>query len=114
MQAARRDRYDLILMDVQMPDMDGLQATREIRAMPAHRDTPILAMTANAFGEDRLACEHAGMNDHIVKPVDPELLYQHAVALVAARRDGRFGRRTHTSGTSPRARRGERAGARPR
>jgi CheY-like chemotaxis protein len=62
-------------MDVQLPGIDGLQATREIRAMPAHRDTPVLSMTANAFGEDRLACEQAGMQDHIVKPVDPELLY---------------------------------------
>ena len=74
-QAARRNRYDLILMDVQLPGIDGLQATREIRALPAHRHTPVLSMTANAFGEDRLACEQAGMQDHIVKPVDPQLLY---------------------------------------
>jgi len=74
-QAARSHRYDLILMDVQLPGIDGLQATREIRSMPAHRETPVLSMTANAFGEDRLACEQAGMQDHIVKPVDPELLY---------------------------------------
>jgi CheY-like chemotaxis protein len=74
-QAARRNRYDLILMDVQLPGIDGLQATREIRALPAYRDTPVLSMTANAFGDDRLACEQAGMQDHIVKPVDPELLY---------------------------------------
>jgi PAS domain S-box-containing protein len=74
-EAARHNRYDLILMDVQLPGIDGLQATREIRAMPAHRDTPVLSMTANAFGDDRLACEQAGMQDHIVKPVDPELLY---------------------------------------
>ena len=74
-EAARRGCYDLILMDVQLPGIDGLQATREIRALPAHRDTPVLSMTANAFGDDRLACEQAGMQDHIVKPVDPELLY---------------------------------------
>jgi PAS domain S-box-containing protein len=72
---ARDNRYDLILMDVQLPGIDGLQATREIRALPAHRDTPVLSMTANAFGEDRRACEQAGMQDHVVKPVDPELLY---------------------------------------
>ncbi|MCG3188614.1 MAG: Sensor histidine kinase RcsC [Burkholderiaceae bacterium] len=74
-QAASRQRYRLILMDVQLPGMDGLQATREIRALPIQRDTPVLSMTANAFGDDRRACEQAGMVDHIVKPVDPQLLY---------------------------------------
>ncbi|MBI5256556.1 MAG: PAS domain S-box protein [Burkholderiales bacterium] len=67
--------YALILMDVQMPVLDGLGATREIRALPDHRQTPILAMTANAFGDDREACLAAGMNDHIGKPVDPQVLY---------------------------------------
>ncbi len=72
--AHERD-YALILMDVQMPVLDGLEATRAIRALPDRADTPILAMTANAFGDDRRACLEAGMNDHIGKPVDPQLLY---------------------------------------
>ncbi len=73
---AKTGHYALILMDIQMPELNGIDATRAIRALPGYADIPILAMTANAFSEDREVCLDAGMNDHIGKPVIPEILYE--------------------------------------
>ena len=73
---AANQRYDLILMDIQMPNLDGLDAARNIRTFAAHVSTPILSMTANAFTEDREAALAAGMNDHLAKPIDPDALYR--------------------------------------
>jgi CheY-like chemotaxis protein len=73
---ALRGAYDLILMDMQMPEMDGLEATRLIRSVRDLDSTPIVAMTASAFGADRDACLAAGMNDHVGKPVNPATLYE--------------------------------------
>ncbi|MBK1718433.1 PAS domain S-box protein [Thiocystis violacea] len=75
LEKAGANQYALILMDVQMPIMDGLAATRAIRALPGGDETPILAVTANAFESDRRACLEAGMNAVIPKPVEPEELF---------------------------------------
>jgi CheY-like chemotaxis protein len=72
---ASRKTYDIILMDMQMPVMGGVEATRLIRQLPNGQNVPILAMTANAFSEDRDACINAGMNDFLTKPVVPEKLF---------------------------------------
>ncbi|PKM60485.1 MAG: hypothetical protein CVU99_07685 [Firmicutes bacterium HGW-Firmicutes-4] len=81
-------KFDLILMDVQMPVMDGLAATALIRALPGWEAVPILAMTANAFEEDRRKCIEAGMNDHLVKPVEPEILYKCLIKWLPVRKNG--------------------------
>ena len=72
---ARETFYAAILMDMQMPKLDGVKATQLIRELPGCHETPILAMTANAFSEDKARCLDAGMNDFIAKPFNPETLY---------------------------------------
>ena len=74
LELAQKERFDLVLMDIQMPEMDGLTATIRLREMPRFKDLPIVAMTAHAMSEDREQSLRAGMNDHITKPINiPEL-----------------------------------------
>lgn len=71
-----KHQYDAVLMDIQMPVMDGFEATQVIRQQLGLADLPIIAMTANALDSDREACIAAGMNDHVAKPIDPERLFK--------------------------------------
>jgi CheY-like chemotaxis protein len=77
--------YDIVLMDMQMPDMDGHEATRAIRSDPRYDSLPIIAMTAQAMAEERDQCLSEGMNDHITKPIDPDLLYRTVLAFAGQR-----------------------------
>jgi two-component system, sensor histidine kinase and response regulator len=74
-EAVAKNRFDCVLMDIQMPEMDGFQATAEIRKDPFFKDLPILAMTAHAMAGDREKSLEAGMDDHITKPIDPDKLF---------------------------------------
>jgi signal transduction histidine kinase/CheY-like chemotaxis protein len=78
--------YDLVLMDMQMPVMDGIAATKAIRSNPRFRELPIIAMTANAMDADREICRQAGMNDHISKPIDPDAMFATVMKWIKPRR----------------------------
>jgi CheY-like chemotaxis protein/anti-sigma regulatory factor (Ser/Thr protein kinase) len=88
--AAAND-YLLILMDIQMPVMNGIEATQQIRRLPERNTVPIIAMTANAFSEDRKLCSEAGMNDFIAKPVSPNSLYSMLLRLLTKVPEGSEG-----------------------
>jgi CheY-like chemotaxis protein len=77
--------YDIVLMDMQMPVLDGLAATRAIRAQPRFEKLPVVAMTANAMEEDRRRCLEAGMNDHLGKPIEPTELWAKPLKWIPAR-----------------------------
>ncbi len=90
--ACRTKAFDIIFMDIQMPVMDGLEATRRLRAQESEagaRATPIIAMTAYAMREDREKSREAGMNDHIAKPIDPDVLARTLIKWLKAARTGR-------------------------
>ena len=91
---ATRERFDAILMDMQMPEMDGIDATRTLQALPAWAGTPIIAMTANAMTADRKRCLDAGMVDFVAKPIEPEQLFK---TLLRWAGQGKVGRPEHIS-----------------
>jgi PAS domain S-box-containing protein len=84
---ARKNFYAAIFMDMQMPKLNGVEATQQIRQLPGYRDTPIIAMTANAFAEDKAQCYAAGMNDFLTKPFNPDELFATLLRSLS-RRDG--------------------------
>jgi PAS domain S-box-containing protein len=86
--AVQKHAFDMVLMDCQMPVMDGFEATRRIRQLPEFAGLPILAMTANAMAGDRERCIEAGMNDHISKPIDPRQLFATMSQHTPARKAG--------------------------
>ncbi len=95
----RDNEYDAVLMDMQMPVMDGVEATRIIRTNPSFETLPIIAMTANAMASDRMLCLEAGMNDHIAKPIDPDQLFGVLLRWIK-RSDGDGGKAAQGGGAS--------------
>jgi two-component system sensor histidine kinase/response regulator len=82
---AGKNEYEAVLMDMQMPELDGYEATRTIRRNPEFADLPIIAMTANVMAGDREKCLEAGMNDHVAKPIEPDKLFRTLVQWIPAR-----------------------------
>jgi CheY-like chemotaxis protein len=97
----RAANYDIVLMDMQMPVMDGLTATREIRKDARFRDLPVVAMTANAMQGDRERCMAAGMNDHVAKPIEPENLWKMLLKWIKPRYAGVADAATSVSSPAP-------------
>ena len=91
LEKAKMQTYNLVLMDLQMPHMDGLEATLALRGLPGWTKIPIVAMTANAFEEDRRACEAVGMSDFVAKPVNPGLLFATLLKWLSAATDQAIG-----------------------
>jgi|HubBroStandDraft_1064217.scaffolds.fasta_scaffold02078_6 signal transduction histidine kinase/DNA-binding response OmpR family regulator len=102
--------YDLVLMDMQMPVMDGLAATRAIRLKPQFRSLPIIAMTANVMESDREKCSEAGMNDHLAKPIDPQALFAALLRWIKPRADAAAKSPPETASATARPRSPEEAG----
>jgi CheY-like chemotaxis protein len=95
-------QYDVVLMDMQMPEMDGLEATRRIRALPAETGRiPIVAMTANAMVEDRVRCEQAGMDGYVSKPIDVAVLMREIARCTGQDPDLVAGDWSHRKPTAP-------------
>jgi CheY-like chemotaxis protein len=85
LEMVKKQTFDAVLMDMQMPEMDGYEATRAIRQNPDFKDLPIIAMTANVMTGDREKCMEAGMNDHVAKPIEPDNLFKTLVQWIAPR-----------------------------
>jgi signal transduction histidine kinase/DNA-binding response OmpR family regulator len=110
-QMVTEHNYDLVLMDMQMPVMDGLAATRAIRLKPQFRSLPIIAMTANVMESDRERCSAAGMNDHLAKPIDPEALFAAMLRWINPRADATVTAKAPPETAAATARSPESAGA---
>ena len=97
----KKQSYDIVLMDVQMPEMDGLAATREIRTDSSCANLPILAMTAGVMESDREDAAQAGMNDHVAKPIDPDVLFNALLKWIPARDGAAHGATAAAADISP-------------